>query len=159
MALEGIGGGKPINDGKIFTMDSLGIKQGTNEASIFNKIDSSDGNVDGFLSETQYFEYMKEVSLTKTDRSDKAKLDEVEKKIEKQKEFLESCLDIKQKYKDAEFNSEKQTVTIKYLYIRDFDISSPEQFQKLKMVIAEMESAIETNRELIKKAQFPFNQD
>ena len=40
-----------------YTIQSLGIKEGSQEASIFKKIDLSDGKDDGYLTEQQYEQY------------------------------------------------------------------------------------------------------
>ena len=53
MSLGGVGGSTPINE-KVYTMESLGIKEGSKEASIFNKIDMSDGSNDNALTAEQY---------------------------------------------------------------------------------------------------------
>ena len=45
MAVDGVGGEQPINNR--YTMESLNIKKGSNEASIFNEIDKLDGKEDG----------------------------------------------------------------------------------------------------------------
>ena len=42
-----------------YTLESLGIKEGSKEASIFKEIDLSDGIEDGFLNKEQYQEYSK----------------------------------------------------------------------------------------------------
>ena len=55
MAVDGVGGEQPINNR--YTMESLNIQQGTYKASIFQKIDASDGSNDGFLTEDQYQRY------------------------------------------------------------------------------------------------------
>lgn len=66
MALEGIGGSSSINENN-YTMESLGIKEGSVEASIFNKIDMSDGNKDNNLTAEQYEKFQAELKDKKKD--------------------------------------------------------------------------------------------
>ena len=63
MAIDGIGGKQPINNKH--TMESLNIKKGSNEASIYNEIDKLDGKEDGYLTDLQYFVYQTRVSIEK----------------------------------------------------------------------------------------------
>ena len=59
------------NSGKKYTMEDLNITEGSPAASIFNRIDQSDGNIDGYLTENQYEEYMAEIEKFKFNKSPK----------------------------------------------------------------------------------------
>ena len=59
MAIDSLGGKEPIKNEKKYTMESLGIKEGSEDASIFNKIDKSDGKEDGALSQFQFIIFLK----------------------------------------------------------------------------------------------------
>ena len=54
--VDEVSGVNPVSRGK-YTMKNLGIKEGSIEASLFNKIDMSDGAPDGELTDDQYKEY------------------------------------------------------------------------------------------------------
>lgn len=116
-------------------MDSLNIEQGTKEVSIFNELDESDGKKDGYLTETQYFSYQKEVTLAKLKEQELELLDKVENEIQNEKELSKAKLDIKSRFKDAKFNDKDETVTIESLSIYKFDVSTIEKFRELNDLI------------------------
>lgn len=138
MAIEGVGGNNPVN--KKHTMESLNIKKDSYEASIFNEIDESDGNVDGYLTDNQYFVYKTKIALKEMKKEDMKILEQYEKEHEKKMKITNAKLALKEQFPDAKFNNEKQTVTIKSLSIYDFDISTIEKFEALKVRIVEQES-------------------
>lgn len=59
------------NSGKRYTMADLNITEDSPAASIFNRIDKSDGNADGYLTENQYEEYTAEIEKFKIGKSQK----------------------------------------------------------------------------------------
>ena len=99
MAIDGIGGKQPINNKH--TMESLNIKKGSNEASIFNEIDKLDGKEDGYLTDLQYFVYQTRVSIEKNKEEEMKLLEENEKKIEEHKKILEAKMDLKKRKMQA----------------------------------------------------------
>ena len=64
MSMKVDGGNNEYNPQK-YTMESLNIQQGTYEASLFQKIDASDGKVDGSLTQEQYQQYSENNTLLK----------------------------------------------------------------------------------------------
>ena len=147
MAVDGVRGKQPINNKH--TMESLNIKKGTYEASIFNEIDKSDGKEDGSLSDNQYFVYKTRISIEQSkekERKLRKLLEQTEKEIQEEMKMAEASLEVKNKYPDATFNKKNNTVTIKSLDIYDFDISTLERFKKLEIKIAEAESRKEINK-------------
>ena len=56
MALTGVNGSGSFDNQK-YTLESLNIKEGSVEASIFNQIDISDGKKEGYLNNEQYEMY------------------------------------------------------------------------------------------------------
>lgn len=152
MAIDGIEGKQPINNKH--TMESLNIKKDSYEASIFNEIDKLDGKEDGYLTDLQYFVYKTRVSIEKNKEEDMKLLEENEKKLEEQMKILEAKMDLIKRFPDASFDNKKQTVTIKSLGIYDFDISTLEGFEYLKIKIVEAESV---NRIINNQIKDSFN--
>ena len=133
MAIDGIGGKQPTNNKH--TMESLNIKKGSYEASIFNEIDKSDSKEDGYLTDSQYFVYQTKLSIEKNEEEEMKQLEQNEKKLEEQKKILEAKMDLKKRFPDASFDNENQTVTIESLTIYKFDISTLEKFKNLEAKI------------------------
>ena len=152
MSVDGVGGKQPINNSH--TMESLNIKKGTYEASIFNEIDKLDGKEDGYLTDLQYFVYQARVSIEKNIEEEEIKPLEENEKIEEQIKILEAKMDLKKRFPDASFDNKKQTVTIESLCIYDFDISTLERFKYLKIRIVEAESV---NRIINNQIKDSFN--
>ena len=91
MAIDGIGGKQPINNKH--TMESLNIKKGSNEASIFNEIDKLDGKEDGYLTDLEYFIYQTRVSNEKNIEEFIKPLEQDKEKLEEQKKILETKME------------------------------------------------------------------
>ena len=138
MAVDGVGGKQPINNSH--TMESLNIKKGSNEVSIFNEIDKLDGKEDGYLTDLQYFVYKTRISIEQGEEEDMKLLEQTEKEIQEEIKMVDARLEVKNKYPDAKFNNKDKTVTIESLGIYDFDISTLERFEYLKIKIVEAES-------------------
>ena len=60
MSLDGINETQQAKNFAQYSMEALGIKENSKEASIFNRIDKSDGREDGFLNDEQYLQYLAE---------------------------------------------------------------------------------------------------
>ena len=93
MAIDGIGGKQPINNSH--TMESLNIKKGTYEASIFNEIDKSDGKEDGLLSDIQYFAYKTRISIEQSREEEMKHLEQTEKEIQEEIKMVDARLEDK----------------------------------------------------------------
>ena len=76
------------NSGKKYTMADLNITEGSPAASILNRIDKSDGNVDGYLTENQYEEYMSEIAKFKDNLPKKETNEQTEKNDKNQGKSL-----------------------------------------------------------------------
>ena len=139
MASENVGGIQPIKGNK-YTMENLGIKEGSKEASIFNMIDESDGVKNGYLTENQYLFYQQKVALASLKDDETKLIAQMEDELQKEYALLNAKLDILRRYNDAKFKDKDGTVTIKSLDIYDFDVSTIENFQKLNMRIVKAES-------------------
>ena len=86
-----------------YTMESLNIKKGTSEASIFNEIDKFDGKEDGYLTDLQYIDYQKRVSNEKNIEEFMKPLEQDKEELEKQKKIWETKMDRKKEISRSQF--------------------------------------------------------
>ena len=131
MAIDGVGG-KQHTDIEKRDMVSLGIQENSKEASIFNKIDEADGVRDGELSVLQLFLYKCRTDVAEVRGQQEERLKKVDEDIEQEKQYQNARLDIKQKFPEAKFDSENNTVTIESLNIVNFEISNLQQIKELE---------------------------
>ena len=61
MALDGVGGNPSVNHNGGYKLDTAKYGQDSWQASIFNALDASDGNVTGELTQEQYKQFQEKV--------------------------------------------------------------------------------------------------
>lgn len=141
--LDGVNSNKQVSETK-YTLETLGIQQGSKEASIFNEIDMSDGKLDGELNSTQYLRYKYEIAKSDMKTFEEEKLSEQEKKLAEELELLNRDFELKHYYlskideilpSDVKMQVKDWKITIKEFDIVEQNFNSANDLQRLLEIV------------------------
>ena len=128
-----------------YYMNDLGIKENSHEASIFNRIDESDGKKDGYLTIEQFSKYNQAIQLENNEinlQMPEQKADSIIEATKNKLRINKNELTIKKfgtLYSDYPVEYDGNYVTIKKLNIENYKVETSEDFRKLCIKIQEQE--------------------